>query len=296
MHDRSKLFNRVIEVSKVESSNSSHLILTFDIEDWFTNGRNIKIDQWEKYDLRVEKNVHQILSLLEESKQNGTFFILGWVAEKLPQLIKEIYNQGHEIASHGYSHELVYTQTQEVFTEDVYKSKRILEDLVGDQIYGYRAPCFSITPWAIDILRKEGFKYDSSISLNSFNYYNKFTNYQSFSSKGIFEIRKDFYEIMLPSYKIGSINIPWGGGGYFRLYPFKIYQKGLEIIGGKNNSFTFYLHPYEIDVDQPRVQGISVVERIRRYYGLKYTHKKLSLLLDEYKFKTAKEYYTQFMN
>jgi polysaccharide deacetylase family protein (PEP-CTERM system associated) len=280
----------------VENSNLSHLILTFDIEDWFTNGRSIKIDRWENYDLRVEQNVYQILSLLEEKKQKGTFFILGWVAEKLPQLIREVHNQGHEIASHGYSHELVYTQTQEIFREDVYKSKKILEDLVGAQVHGYRAPCFSITPWAIDILRKEGYMYDSSISLNSFNRFNQNIDIQNNSNENIFEIRKDFYEIMLPSYQIGSINIPWGGGGYFRLYPFKIYQSGLRKIKSKNTPFTFYLHPYEIDFDQPRVQGVGVIERIRRYYGLKYAYKKLSLLLENYKFVSAKEYYTQFIN
>ena len=212
----------------MNNSNLSQLILTFDIEDWFTNGRSIKIDQWENYDLRVEKNVHKILLLLEEKQQKGTFFILGWLAEKLPQLVREIHNQGHEIASHGYAHELVYTQTPEIFREDARKSKNILEDLIGLQVYGYRAPCFSITPWAIDILKEEGYMYDSSIALNTFHSVHSKVEISQNSGVNMFEIRENFYEIMLPFYKLGAINIPWGGGGYFRLYPYFIYQSGLR--------------------------------------------------------------------
>ena len=280
----------------MNNSNSSQLILTLDIEDWFTNGRSIKIDQWENYDLRVEKNVHKILLLLEEKQQKGTFFILGWLAEKLPQLVREIHNQGHEIASHGYAHELVYTQTPEIFREDARKSKYLLEDLIGLQVYGYRAPCFSITPWAIDILKEEGYMYDSSIAPNTFHSVHSKVEMSQNSGINMFEIRENFYEIMLPFYKLGVFNIPWGGGGYFRLYPYFIYQSGLRKLKNKNIPFTFYLHPYDIDFEQPRLRQYWCNKKIQRYYGLRSSYKKLSKVLENFSFMTAKEYYTLFVD
>jgi polysaccharide deacetylase family protein (PEP-CTERM system associated) len=266
-------------------------LLSFDVEDWF-QVENLKgaIDKkdWEKKESRVEKNTQKLLQILDEYNTKATFFILGWIAERVPELVKDIASKGHEIASHGYEHELLYEIGEKKFREDIRKSKEILKDITGKNPIGYRAPNFSITDWAIKILKEEGFVYDSSLFPVDFHdRYGRFVDLQVDSGKGIFEISENFYEITIPILKLGNRKIPWGGGGYFRILPYPIYKKGIKKILADSSSFFFYLHPWELDPAQPRIGKIKWHHKLRHYTGLASTEKKLRKLLTDFKFVPA---------
>ncbi|WP_342042510.1 DUF3473 domain-containing protein [Bacillus sp. OTU2372] len=264
------------------------MIFTVDVEDWFTNGRSIQIDSWDGYELKVEQNVYKILDLLEMHKVKGTFFILGWIAYKRPNLVRDIYQRGHEIASHGYSHMLVYTQSYDEFRQDIRKSKILLEDIIGEGVYGYRAPCFSITKWAYQILEEENFLYSSSIVPH--NYHPLYSKVNLEETKYPFiQVNNKFFEFPLPAYKIFKMNIPWGGGGHFRLYPYSLYKYGLNKIKNVENSFVFYIHPYEIDLNQSSLKNNIDLHSLLGSYGIKTTYKKLTSLLNDFKFTSIRE-------
>nr|WP_223285340.1 polysaccharide deacetylase family protein [Paenibacillus sp. PL91] len=267
------------------------MAFTVDVEDWFCSPQ-LSLSNWEGYELRLEQPIHQILDLLDENDSIGTFFVLGWIAEKRPDLIKEIHRRGHEIASHGYSHRLVYQQTPQQFKEDIQMSKDILEQLIGSKVYGYRAPCFSMTEWALEILIEEGFSYDSSIIPNTYNnLYSKFNLDASVSHS--FKIKEELWEIPLPVNRLAGVNFPWGGGGYFRIYPYRYFHLGASRIIGNNGSFVFYIHPYDLDQDQPRIFNTSWANSIRRYYGLGDTYTKIQSLLSDFKCTSISQYYPQ---
>ena len=263
-------------------------MLSFDIEDWFHSSDVAPFlngDDWENNELRVVRNTLKLLDILNTYNKKATFFVLGWVAEKVPELIYRIYAQGHEIASHGYSHKLIYKMSKEEFRADVRKSKGILEDIVGTNIIGYRAPDFSISNWAIQILKEEGFFYDSSyFPVLYHDRYGKINFRNSGCMSNITEIKPNFYEIMLSSYEIMKIKIPWSGGGYFRFIPYPIYSHGVKKITKKQGGFVFYLHPWEIDPDQPRAMGMKWHNRIRQYAFLKFTESRLRKLLATFQF------------
>jgi polysaccharide deacetylase family protein (PEP-CTERM system associated) len=264
------------------------MAFTVDVEDWFCSP-NLSLSEWADYELRLEQPIHQILDLLDEYDSTGTFFVLGWIAEKRPDLIKEIYRRGHEIASHGYSHRLVYHQTALQFKQDIRLSKDILEDLIGSSVNGYRAPCFSMTDWGLDILIEEGFSYDSSISPNTpNNLYSKF-NLSSAASQS-FKIKDNLWEVPLPVYRLGGLNIPWGGGGYFRMYPYRFFYSGARKIIGDRDYFVYYIHPYDLDHDQPQIFNTSWTNGIRRYYGLGDTYVKIKKLLSDFNCMSISEY------
>ncbi|KPK96508.1 MAG: polysaccharide deacetylase [Omnitrophica WOR_2 bacterium SM23_72] len=259
--------------------------LSFDIEDWFQveNLRQVcPYETWEKQEIRVEKNTERLLELLQKFNQKATFFILGWIAEKKPELVKKIAALGHEIASHGYKHELVYTLTPKEFEEDLLKSKKMLEDLTGQLVIGYRAPSFSITEkslWAIDILSQNGFKYDSSIFPTSLH-----DRYGlKMSSTYTFTFENGLTEFTLSTFRLGGINLPIAGGGYFRLLPYGMLKKFLKKFNEEGCHFIFYLHPWEIDGKQPRV-NIKYSYRFRHYINLDKTYAKLERLLSEFRF------------
>ena len=271
-------------------------MLSFDIEDWFQveNLRDaVKRNDWVKKELRVIKNTEKILKILDEYNTKATFFILGWIAERVPKLIYKIHKKGHEIASHGYGHELIGLMKKKEFKEDIKKSKKILKDITGEDPIGYRAPNFSITEWAMYILKEEGFKYDSSYfpvklharygSIDMNNEYNR--NHSQLIQK----IKHDIYEVQIPTLDIFIIKVPWGGGGYFRLFPYWIYKRGVKGILKDKGSFVFYLHPWEIDPEQPKVKGIKLGYKLRHYYGLNKTEYKLKKLLNDFKFIPIKE-------
>ncbi len=265
------------------------MAFTVDVEDWFCSPE-LSLNEWERYEIRLERPLHHILDLMEERSAHGTFFVLGWIAEKRPDLVKEIARRGHEIASHGYSHRLVYHQSSDEFREDIRKSKHILEHITGERVLGYRAPCFSITEAALDILSEEGFVYDSSIIPNTLNTsYSKFNLAPSLLTP--FRIKRNLWEVPMPVLPVGRLNIPWGGGGYFRIYPYCLFYSGARSIIKTNGSFIYYTHPYDLDEGQPQIFNSSWINSLRRYYGLKNTANKIRRLLSHFTCTSIREYH-----
>lgn len=259
--------------------------ISFDIEDWF-QVENLKEvisrNDWECCELRVVQNTRKILRLLEQCHTRATFFILGWIAEKCPSLVKEIAAVGHEIASHGYGHELVYRSTPEQFYSDIQRSKIILESIIAKPVLGYRAPSFSITPeseWALDGLKDLGFVYDSSIFPTSFHNRYGFNGASSLP----FRFENGLVEIPLSTYSFLGANFPLAGGGYFRLFPYSCFQFLCRRLNNQGKGIVFYLHPWELDFQQPRVK-IRLNYRLRHYVNLKKTENRLGRLLKEFRF------------
>lgn len=259
--------------------------ISFDIEDWF-QVENLKeaisYNDWEGCDLRVVENTRKILKILERHQTRATFFVLGWIAEKCPSLIKEIAAEGHEIASHGYGHELIYKLTPETFCNDLQRSKEILESITSKRVFGYRAPSFSITPkseWALDILKSLGFTYDSSIFPTSFHHRYGFNGVSS----SPFKFSNGLVEMPLSTYRIGGANFPLAGGGYFRLFPYSYFQRFFRRLNKQSKPIIFYLHPWELDPEQPRMK-IRFNYRLRHYVNLEKTEGRLEKLLKEFRF------------
>ena len=261
--------------------------LSFDIEDWF-QVENLKTaitrDQWDKLELRVETNTRKILALLREADARATFFILGWVAERCPDLVREIDRDGHEVASHGYGHGLVYDMTPAAFREDLLRSKKILEDIVKKPVTGYRAPSFSITPrnlWALEILKETGFDYDSSVFPVSMHDRYGFSG----CSTRPFLWPNGMVEIPLSVYRIGRLSLPAAGGGYFRLFPYAYFRRIFTRLNRRDEVVTFYMHPWELDPGQPRVR-VPWFYRFRHYVNLSAAEARLRRLLRDFRFTT----------
>ncbi|MCA9298353.1 MAG: DUF3473 domain-containing protein [Phycisphaerales bacterium] len=244
--------------------------LSIDVEDWF-QVENLKSvvarDTWDERDLRVEANTDRMLEIMDRHGARCTCFILGWVAEKCPALVKRIAAAGHEIASHGYGHDLIYTLSHEDFRADVDRSKKHLEDLTGAEVKGYRAPSFSITDWAIDIMQDLGFTYDSSaFPTIAHDRYGKLSGMDA--GEPIVEIREGFHEVCISVLQLGKKGVPWGGGGYFRLFPWPLFEWGVKRIDRSGQPYVFYIHPWEIDAGQPRMTGLKRSHRFRHYVNL----------------------------
>jgi polysaccharide deacetylase family protein (PEP-CTERM system associated) len=267
--------------------------LTIDVEDYFQVSnfeKMVGFSRWGEYESRVVDNTLKILNILAENDVKATFFVLGWVAEKFPELIKEIYSQGHEIASHGYNHRLIYQQSPEEFRQDIKKTKVILEGLTEKKpILGYRAASYSITKesfWALDILSEEGFKYDSSIFPgrhhigglpHSNSYFHKIEN----SNGGI-------WEFPISTIHILGQSVSFAAGGYFRLFPYRVIKWGIKSINERGYPATVLIHPWELDTGQPRFKT-RMIDMFRQYYNLSRTGDKLRRLLSDFKFRTVKE-------
>lgn len=265
------------------------IIFTVDLEDWFTDGRQITMNSWNAYELRLEATVHRLLELLALYRCKATFFALGWIARKRPRLIRLIHEMGHEIASHGYAHELVYTLSPSQFRQDVRASKRVLEDIIGDRIWGYRAPCFSITDWGLRILEEEEFHYDSSIVPSTCH--DLYSRLYTSVKHPVFNVTERLWELSLPVLGIGRAKLPWGGGGFFRLYPYSLYQYGIQTWLSSGKPFVFYIHPYDLDPGQPRQSHLFGLNRFRRYYGLQTAEYKLERLLKQFSGRSILESY-----
>jgi polysaccharide deacetylase family protein (PEP-CTERM system associated) len=281
--------------------------LTIDVEDYFHVSAFEGISppgSWAGRESRVERNTDLVLSILEEKSVKATFFILGWAAERFPQLTKRIAAQGHEIASHGYLHQRVALQDRETYREDIRRSKALLEDQTGTAVLGYRAPSYSITrqtDWAFDELIEAGYQYDSSIFPMKHDFYGipdwprfagfavkSATGWQASSSPGNPE---DFIrEIPITTLRLGKKNLPIAGGGYFRLLPYAVTRWGLSRINQREQQpFVFYLHPWEFDPQHPRMTGCSTKSRFRHYLNLTKTEKRFRQLLDDFTFGTITE-------
>ena len=267
--------------------------LSFDLEDWFhcTHLENfIERSQWEKCESIVEHNVRLILELLASKRTFATFFVLGWVADRHPKLIKEISGKGHEIATHGWSHTRAYQQTPEEFRMELKKSIDILEDITGKPILGHRAACFSVTrnsQWVIDVLLENGISYDSSIYPVMHDKYGmagapRFPYLLSGKNGG------KLVEFPPATYKCMGLNIPVAGGGYFRLYPYAFTSWAIRKLNKENHPVMVYLHPPEFDPKLPRLK-LGLLSNFRVYVGIKNNFHKLMRLLDDFKFAPVKE-------
>jgi polysaccharide deacetylase family protein (PEP-CTERM system associated) len=260
------------------------IALSVDVEDWFHTEslrRAVPHDTWELRESRVERNTMRILEILERQSARATFFSLGWVAERQPRLVRAIADAGHEVASHGYAHELVYNLDPAKFRDDVVSSKHLLEDLAGCRVRGYRAPCFSITDWAVAILQEAGYTYDSSVVPTIAH--DRYGRLNGVSLKEpIFQIRADLYEVCVSCLRFGDRGLPWGGGGYFRLVPYSIWVSGVEAIRRTGQPYVFYMHPWEIDPGQPNIPGVGALNRFRQRVNLSRCENRFEMLAAAY--------------
>ncbi len=259
---------------------------SIDVEDYFhVEALASAIDraQWDRLEYRAEANTRRVLEILAEERIRATFFVLGWVAKRSPQLVRDIHAAGHEVACHGLTHQTVYTQTPEVFRAETTEAKQRLEDATGAPVRGYRAATYSITArslWALDILEQLGFAYDSSI----------------------FPIRHDLYgipgsprfayraasgallEVPITTVEYFGQRLPAGGGGYFRLLPYALFRAAVRRVNARDGqSAVFYCHPWEIDPGQPRVAGVSAKSRFRHYTNLGRMEGRLRRLLRDFR-------------
>ena len=261
-------------------------LLSFDVEDWF-QVENLKSaimrESWDSQESRVVANVRAILSILHEHGSSATFFTLGWIAERFPNLIHEIHEQGHEVACHGYGHQLVSKLTQSEFAEDLKKAKSILENITGKGVIGYRAPSFQIESWGLKILEEQGFKYDSSFFQTVMH--DRYTKIESSGqSTPVFYLTDHFLEVQLSYLPVLGKPFPWSGGAYFRLLPYFLYKRGIKKILRDKSVFVFYLHPWEIDPGQPKIKNIKKSYQLRHYSGLSRAKSKLEKLVKDFKF------------
>ena len=261
--------------------------MTIDVEDYFhvsVFDGILPRSTWDTLESRVCANTSRLLDILDEHNVRGTFFVLGWVAERFPDLVSRIAARGHEIASHGYAHRLVYDQTRASFREDVRRAKSLLEDASGRRVLGYRAPSYSITPrslWALDVLLEEGYEYDSSIFPIRHDRYGI-----PISPRHPFLIHRSagrIIEVPGSTLRVAGINLPVGGGGYFRILPYRYTRWGLRRLNGSGASAIFYLHPWEIDPEQPRLRA-GRLGRFRHYRNLHCCEERLRALLTEFRF------------
>lgn len=269
-------------------------ILTIDLEEWFhANYHDDVFDSQKTYEVRILRNTERLLSLFAEHNAKATFFALGYVAEKHPRLIQTIAGEGHEIASHGYAHQLVYQQSPAEFRADVSKAKQLVEDITGKPLKGYRAPSWSITAkslWAWEILEDLGFVYDASVFPIQTYLYGlpsapRFTYHPKHEGKPL-----SLLEVPSSTIRILGKNIPFAGGFYFRVLPATLIALGIRTVNKEGQPAIVYLHPREIDPEQPRL-ALSLKERLIHYFGIKGCEQKLIRILKTFKFTSIEEYY-----
>lgn len=246
--------------------------LTVDVEDYFqvsAFASHISPQSWDQLPCRVERNMDLILGMFAEHQVHATFFTLGWLAERYPQMVRQIVEQGHELASHGYAHQRASDQNRQEFYQDIVRAKRLLEDIGGVAVRGYRAPSFSIgrnNLWALGSLKEAGYSYSSSVYPIRHDHYGmhespRFAFYP--------EAGNGLLEVPVTTVRLLNQNLPVGGGGYFRLSPYSISRWCLKHVNAVDvQPCVFYFHPWEIDPDQPRQQGISLKTRFRHYVNL----------------------------
>ncbi len=253
--------------------------MSVDIEDWFQVGAfETVIDHadWDQLEHRVERNTKAVLALFDEAGIKATFFILGWVAERYPALMQQIVAAGHEIANHGYDHARVFTLSADQFRDDLDRSRKILEDTSGQKVAGYRAPSFSIdqrTPWAHEILAEQGYAYSSSVAPINHDHYG-WAGSPRFAWKPVGQ--SDFIELPVTTVKLGNRILAAGGGGFFRLLPYTLYERSIrKMHRDDGRGAIFYFHPWEIDPGQPRVKNAPVRSKMRHYTNLQSMRPKL---------------------
>ena len=259
--------------------------LTIDVEDYFqvsAMAPYIRRSEWDSRECRVERNVDRILALLARRNTRATFFTLGWLAERYPQLVRRIVAQGHELASHGYGHERASDLSREAFTDDIRRAKHLLEDLAGVPVLGYRAPSFSIGEgnlWAFDCLLATGHRYSSSIYPIAHDHYG-----MPDAPRFAHSVAGGLIEIPITTLRLGGRNLPSSGGGYFRLLPYALSRWMIRRVNATDRQAAiFYFHPWEIDSAQPRVAGINLKTRFRHYVNIDRMERRLDQLLQDFR-------------
>jgi polysaccharide deacetylase family protein (PEP-CTERM system associated) len=262
--------------------------ITVDVEDYFHASvfdRVVPRAAWHDYESRVVPNTHRLLDLFDEQRVKGTFFVLGWVADKFPELVREIAGRGHELASHGYHHQLVYMLTPAQFRDDIRRAKGTIEQLGATRVRGYRAPSFSIVRsslWALDVLIEEGHSYDASIFPIHHDRYGI-----ADAPRAAHVIQRgsgSIVELPASTVRVGATNYPIAGGGYFRLFPYAATRWGISRVNCRDGEpVVLYIHPWEVDPDQPRLDA-SRIARLRHHAGIATTMDKLRQVTTDFAF------------
>ena len=262
--------------------------MTVDVEDYFhvsAFDNVVSRAGWDAFDSRVSRNTDRLLGIFDQAGVSGTFFVLGWVAERYPALVRRIADQGHEVASHGFNHQLLYMLTPQQFREDVRSAKAAIESACGRPVLGYRAPSYSIiesSMWAIDVLIEEGHVYDSSIFPIHHDRYG-IPN----SPRHPYMLRRtggSLLELPGSTVRLGGVNLPIAGGGYFRQLPYAWTKWGIDRVNRlEREPVVFYTHPWEVDPEQPRLR-VGSAKRVRHYRGLDRTTGRLRRLLEDFRF------------
>jgi polysaccharide deacetylase family protein (PEP-CTERM system associated) len=268
--------------------------LTFDVEEYFQAeafARVVRAAEWPGQPSRVARSTSRLLDQLEHHGVSATFFVLGWVAERQPALVREIQKRGHEVACHGHAHRLIYAMERSEFRDDVRRAKQTIEDIIGAPINGYRAPTFSVVRdslWALDVLAEEGFRYDSSIFPIRHDRYGipgapRFPHRIQLPGGGT------MVEFPVTTVRLAGQHLPFCGGGYFRLAPYPMIRAGLRRVNQRERMpGIVYLHPWEMDPEQPRLP-IGRLARFRHYVNLAHTASKLGRLLRDFRFAPARD-------
>jgi polysaccharide deacetylase family protein (PEP-CTERM system associated) len=261
--------------------------MSIDVEDYFhvsVFDGLIPRDEWNGLQSRVVANTERLLAIFDETAVKSTFFVLGWVAERFPGLVRQIADAGHEVASHGFAHRLVYDQTHAAFRDDVRRAKALLEEATGREVLGFRAPSYSITPrslWALDVLIEEGYRYDASIFPIVHDRYGI-----PVSARQPYTVNRPagtLIEVPASTVRVGPCNLPIAGGGYFRILPYQWTRWGIARLNAGGEAAVFYLHPWEIDPEQPRLRA-GMLSRFRHYRNLAQTETRLRALLRDFRF------------
>lgn len=264
--------------------------LSVDVEDYFQTEAMSAIaprDSWSSFPSRVEANTRTLFELFAKYDARATLFFLGWTAERYPRLVREAQELGHEIACHSYWHRPVFRLSPAEFREDTSRAKQVIEDAAGGSVAGYRAPCFSINSsvaWAYDILQELGFQYDSSLNPVRHAFYG---NHKG--NRAPYRIAAGLHELPIATWRVLGQNLPVGGGAYLRILPYWLVSSGVTSINAKESRpAILYVHPWEIDEEQPRLQ-VSIISRVRQYTGLSQMKRKLERLLQQFRFGTVYE-------
>jgi polysaccharide deacetylase family protein (PEP-CTERM system associated) len=271
------------------TSAQSHVVnaLTIDLEDWY-QGLQIPMADWSPYEDRVVPATERLLALLSEAQVKATFFTLGFVAKQHPELVRRVADEGHEIATHGYSHSLIYELEPAQFRDELRRSVGVLEELSGQAVLGHRAPFFSITKrslWALDILAEEGFRYDSSIfPVRNWRY--GIEDAPRWPHRPIAGM--EMIEFPMSTCRIRDRNLPMTGGAYFRIYPYALSRWLLDAINRQGRPGVFYLHPWELDPGHPRIELPRKVA-MTHYFNLRSTKERLTRLLRDFSFAPMRE-------
>lgn len=261
--------------------------LSVDVEDWFQVGAfETVIDrtEWNGLASRVERNCDAILQLFDDANAKGTFFTLGWIAQRHPELLRRIARQGHEIASHGWDHERVFRLDHRAFAADISRARKAIEDASGKAVTGYRAPSFSIdarTPWAFEVLAEQGYVYSSSVAPVAHDHYG-WGDAPRFAFRPV--AGHDLVEVPVTTAQFAGRRLAAGGGGFFRVLPYAFSRWAIRQVNGRDDRpAVFYFHPWEVDPDQPRVAGAPLRSRLRHYTNLNVMSAKLARLLGDFR-------------